>query len=179
MGKLEIKKLTNYDLKRVITRVGQEFGKIQRGTEEKYNPQLHYLEKRIYEVYQMIKITDYELQEVISAVIYDTKSYIDNKKYDYSSILTKDQIRFANNISYIFNPFINEEIKVQDYIKNNLKELFTLPIICLARIYDSIDFWRNYYGKNGYYKMLDEYVAPIQMIGEIPYALEEIYLKDE
>lgn len=76
----------------------------------------------------------------------------------------------------LFNPFINKEIQINDDAKKNLKDLFTLPIICLSRIYDSIDFWRNQYGKNGYYRMLEEMVIPIMQVGKFPFALEEKYL---
>lgn len=41
----------------------------------------------------------------------------------------------------LFNPFINEDIKINDMEKSDLRSLFTLPIICLKKIYDSIDFW--------------------------------------
>ena len=60
---------------------------------------------------------------------------------------------------------------------NNLKELFSFPIKCLLRIYDSIELWHIRYGSNGYYKILAEYVAPIYAIGEYPYVLEYHYLK--
>ena len=113
---------------------------------------------------------------MISVIIYDLKGYIDNKKYDYSEIVEEKNINFAKEIECLFNPFINEEIKINEIAKKDLRELFTLPIICLNRIYDSIDFWRNRYGKNGYFRMLEEMVVPIRQIGEFPYALEEKYL---
>lgn len=179
MNELETKTLIYYDIKRILSRVEKEFGKIKRGTEEFYNPQLDYIEQAIYEVYKTIPISDYELQEVISAIIYDLKGYIDNKIYDYSELLDEKVIKFAKELEYIFNPFINENIIINDSAKKDLKGLFTLPIICLTRIYDSIDFWRLKYGKNGYFKMLEEMVVPIKKIGKYPYALEETYLTNE
>ncbi len=176
MNDMEIKKLINYDMKRILTRVEKEFGKIERGKEDDYNPQLDYIEHAIYDLQLVIPISDYELQEIIPAVIYDLKGYIDNKIYDYSDILDKKQVKFAKELQELFNPFINEEIKINELAKNDLKGLFTLPIICLNRIYDSIDFWRNTYGKDGYFRMLEEMVAPIRHIGEFPYALDEKYL---
>ena len=185
MNDIETKKLINYDMKRILSRVEKEFGKImvmmieefiERGTEENYNPQLNYIEHAIYDLQLVIPISDYELQEIIPAVIYDLKGYIDNKIYDYSDILDERLIRFAKELEYLFNPFINEEIKINELAKNDLKGLFNLPIICLHRINDSIDFWRNMYGKNGYFRMLEEMVVPIMHIGEFPYALDEKYL---
>jgi len=176
MNELEIKKLIRYDMKRVISRVDKEFGKIKRGTEEEYNPQLDYIEHKIYEVYRKIPISDYELQDAILAVIYDLKGYIDNKKYDYTQILDDKIIKFAKELQSLFNPFVNDEIKINEIAKNDLKGLFTLPIICLTRIYDSIDFWRNLYGMDGYYRMLEEMVMPRIMVGNFPYALLDKYL---
>ena len=54
-----------------------------------------------------------------------------------------------------------------------------MPIICLARIYDSVGFWRIKYGKDGYFRMLEEYVLPLNFIGLYPYALEECYLRSD
>lgn len=175
----EIKKLINYDLKRVISYVSKEYGKIERGTEEDYNPQLDYIEHKIYEVYENINITDYELQTAIAITIYDLKGYVDNKNYDYNDIVEEKVIKYAKELQTLFNPFINKEIIITKEAEKNLKDLFTLPIICLARIYTSIDFWRKYYGKDGYFKMLKEMVLPVKHIGEFPYAIEEIYLTNE
>ena len=163
-------------MKRVISRVDKEYGKIKRGTEEEYNPQLDYIEHKIYEVYRKIPISDYELQDAILAVIYDLKGYVENKKYDYTEILDDELINFAKELQYLFNPFINKKIKINELAKNDLKGLFTLPIICLTRIYDSIDFWRNLYGKDGYFRMLEEMVIPITMIGNSSFALDDKYL---
>lgn len=179
MQEKEVKKLINYDLKRVISYANKQFGKIERGTEEDYNPQLNYIEHKIYEVYEKINISDYDLQTAIEITIYDLKGYVDNKIYDYTELVDKKVINYAKELQELFNPFINKDIKVNNEGKNNLKELFTLPIICLVRIYSSVDFWRNRYGKNGYFKMLKEMVIPIMQIGEFPYALEEKYLKEE
>ena len=76
----------------------------------------------------------------------------------------------------LFNPFINEDIKINDMGKNDLRSLFTLPIICLRRIYDSIDFQRIRYGKDGYYRMPEEMVVLVCYTGEFPYVLEERFL---
>lgn len=92
---MEVKKLNNYDMHRVISRARKEFGFIARGTEDFYNPQLDYLEHAIYDIYSEININDYELQEIIEMVIYDLKSIIENKVYDYTDIRTDKQIRFA------------------------------------------------------------------------------------
>lgn len=173
----EVKKLIKYDMKRVLSRIEKEYGKIERGTEEFYNPQLDYIERAIYEIWENIPITDYEFQDVICAVIYDLKGYVDNKIYDYSDILDENSVRFAKELQYLFNPFINDKIKINELAKNDLKGLFTLPIICLDRIYYSVDFWRERYGKNGYFRMLEEMVMPIRHIGEFPYALDVKYLR--
>lgn len=176
---MEKKILSNYDMSRIISRAKKEFGIIVRGTEEDYNPQLDYIEHAIYDIYTEISITDNELQEVIEMIIYDLKSLIDNKIYDYANIRNERQIRFAKNLELLFNPFINNDIKLNKDFDNNLKDLFTFPIKCLLRIYDSIEFWNKRYGKNGYYKMLEEMVIPICFIGNHPFALEDRFLDIE
>lgn len=120
--------------------IWKEFCKIIRWTEDNYNPQLDYIEYGIYEVYSEVSVNNYEFQDVICVVMYDLKGYIDYKKYDYSEILDEKLIRFTKELEMLFNPFINEDIKINDMGKNDLRSLFTLPIICLRRIYDSIDF---------------------------------------
>ena len=175
---MEVKELTNYDLKRVISRAEKEFGKIVKGTEDDYYPQLGYIEHHIYELHNIIDISDYDLQSAISIIIYDLKGIIEDKHYDYLSIIDDETLRFALSLETLFNPFLNNEIKINKLGKEDLKGLFTLPIICLTRIYDSIDFWRMRYGKDGYFKMLEEFVAHVMEIGPYPYALDEKYLDD-
>lgn len=172
----EVVELTNYDMHRVIARARKEFGIIKRGTEEDYNPQLDYFEHKIYEVHTKIPISESELKEAIEIIIYDVKSILDDKCYSYNAIRTKEQIEFAKELQMLFNPFINEEIKINKLGNANLKDLFTLPVICLLRIYDSIDFWHSYYGIGGYYRMLEEFVLIHICIGKYPYALEDKYL---
>ncbi len=111
--------------------------------------------------------------------IYDLKGYVDNIKYDYTNIRDKKIIKYTKELEMIFNPFINKDIKITQTAKKDLKGLFTLPIICLARIYDSVDFWRSYYGKNGYFKMLEEYVVPLYELSKFKYALPFDYLDEE
>ena len=176
MNEVETKTLIYYDMKRVLSRVEKEYGKIEVGTEEDYNPQLRYIEEWINDLHKKIPINDYELQDTLLMAIYDLKSYVDHKIYDYEDLYDSKTITFAKSLETQFNPFLNEQIHITEEAKQDLKGLFTLPIICLARIYDSIDFWREYYGKDGYYQMLKEYVEPIKIIGEYPYALEEKYL---
>lgn len=83
MDNKEIKNLTNYDMRRVISRAQKDFWTIKRGSEEFYNPQLDYLEHGIYDVYKEIEISDKQLQEVIEMIIFDLKSIIENKIYNY------------------------------------------------------------------------------------------------
>lgn len=78
-----------------------------------------------------------------------------------------------------FNPILNKEINLKEEAYNDLKQLFTYPIKCLLRIYDSIDFWNKRYGNNGYYKMLEENVIPVYALGDYPYILESEYIEDK
>lgn len=172
----EVIRLKGYDMKGVISRAKKDFGSIARGTEGFYNPQLDYFEQNIYIIFCDIPISDNELKEVIEMIIYDLKGIIENKIYDYNELIEAKQIKFSEKLQLIFNPFLNNNIKVNDDGLKDLKGLFTLPIMCLLRIYDSIDFWNKRYGKNGYYKMLEEMVLPIIQVGKYPYALEERYL---
>ena len=132
----------------------------------------------IYSIYTEIPISDRELQQVIEMVIYDVKSIVENKLYDYTDIRSDKLILFSKRLELLFNPYINSEIIIKDLDNIDKKDLFTLPIKCLLRIYDSIDFWHNTYGINGYYRMIEEMVLHTYCIGKYPYALEERFLED-
>ena len=133
---MEVKKLNEYDMKRVISRAKKEYGSIAIGAENNYNPQLNNLEHFIYKVYTKFPINDNELEQVIEMIIYDLKAIIDNKDYDYSAIRDKKLIEFCKALEKYFNPFINDSIKLTILAYDDLKSLFTLPIKCLLRIYD-------------------------------------------
>ena len=75
-----------------------------------------------------------------------------------------------------FKCYLNKDIYINKSMCKSNKDLFILPIKCMLRIYDSIDFWRERYGVGGYFKMLEEMVINIMEIGKYPYALEEDYL---
>lgn len=171
----ETKTLVNNDLKRIITRAEKDFGIIIPGEEEKYFPQLLYVEYAILFTYEMFHISDYSLERAIAIMIYDLKSYIDNIKYDYTNIVDKEEIEFAKKVEKAFNPYINKEINITEEASNNLKDLFTLPIMCLLRIYKSVGDWRKNSGNDGYFKMLRSYV-PYNLTNELYIALDDKYL---
>jgi len=179
---MEKKVLIFYDLKRVLTRCDKEFGIIKKGTEDDYNPQLDILEHYIYNIYEQFSITDMSLLNIIPYVIYDLKSHIDDREYDYSEILSESEVKALTMLESSFNPYKSEKLKkvlknIDLENKDDLKKLFTLPIICLRRIYDSVLYWHEVYGKNGYFKMLEEMVLPIMQIGYHPYIIEDKYIK--
>ncbi len=173
---METVKLKEYDLKRVIARARKEYGYINRGDEDLYYPQLGYMEHKIYDVYEEIQITDRKLQLALIISIYDLKSIVDDKEYDYIDIVDDKVIKYAKKLQMLFNPYLNKDIYINKSMCKSNKDLFILPIKCMLRIYDSIDFWRERYGVGGYFKMLEEMVINIMEIGKYPYALEEDYL---
>lgn len=176
---METKKLIEYDMKRVIARAKKEFGIIVRGTEEDYNPQLNNLEHLFYIIYNELPMSNSDLQRAIEITIYDLKGVIDNIKYDYSSVADKKIIKFSKNLQMYFNPKVNKDINLTEEANNNLKKVFSLPIKCLIRVYDSIEFWYKNYGIDGYFRKLEEYVSPVLAIGEYPYILEYKYILDD
>ena len=176
---MEVKVLKEYDMKRVISRAKKEFGIIIRGHEEEYNPQLNNLEHVIYKTYKKITISDRELQQCIEMIIYDLKSIIDNIDYNYKDIRDKKLIDFSKELEKYFNPLINKDIKIDEDSYKDIKEIFILPIKCLLRIYDSIDFWNKRYGNNGYYKMLKEYVIPLYAMSNYPYIIDYYYILEK
>lgn len=181
---MEVKELSNYDMSRVISRARKEFGTIKKGTEELYDPGLNYLEREIYSIYKDIPITDFELREVIEMIIYDLKGKIERKRFDYSKIRDEKKQEFSRRLELLFNPFENDNLKadlrnVNLERKEDLQAMFTFPIKCLLRIYDSIEFWHKQKGINGYYRMLEEYVLPIYAVGRHPYVLEDEYISED
>ena len=99
-------------MKRILSTIVKEFGKIEKGTENFYNPQLDYIEQAIYDIYNNNPISDYELQDAIPIIIYDLKGYIDHKIYSYNEIIDKKIITFAHQLEMVFNPLINDDIKM-------------------------------------------------------------------
>lgn len=173
---MKTKIIENYDLKRIISRAKKDFGKIETGKEEAYYAYINFIERKILEINDANPISDYDLQDVISITIYDLKRYTDSVDYDFSN-QPNNLVDYSKELQTVFNPFINDEIHITDYAKENLKELFTLPIMCLLRLHESIDTWRELKGKNGYFKMAEEMVAPVFFESAFPYALDEKFLQ--
>ncbi len=179
---MEQKILVPFDLKRVISRANKEFGEITKGSEELYNPQLDMLEHYIYNIWDQYYLSDFDFKDVISMIIYDIKTIIEDKDYNYDSLASSSQLTFIRELRGTFDPFVNESIKNRlQFIdlsnKSDLKKLYTLPVICLTRIYESVDFWHQMYGKDGYFRMLEEMVLPFMCLGNHPFILEDEFIK--
>ena len=40
-----------------------------------------------------------------------------------------------------------------------LRDYYTVPVMCLLRIKDSIDLWEKRGGSNGYFQFIEEYMG--------------------
>ncbi len=91
------------------------------------------------------------------------KSIIHDIEFDYGDLVEEQQVLFITKLEYYFNSFLNLELMecltgVDLDNRSDAEKLFIFPVKCLLRIYDSIEFWHKQKGRNGYFRMLEEFV---------------------
>ena len=65
------------------------------------------------------------------------------------------------------DPYTNAEIKAVlrehlqegEFTQEMLRDYYTVPVMCLLRIKDSIDLWKKRGGSNGYFQFIEEYMG--------------------
>ena len=141
----------------------KEFGKIKKGTEDKYSMLLFPLEGNALKIYRSNPNSDScRLREAIALVLFHIKERYTGEKYNVDSFRNEDNAKLENALLMAFDPFTNEEVKAllgTEMSPQQLHDYYKVPVMCLLRIKVSIDKWEKRAGSNGYFNFIEQYMG--------------------
>lgn len=158
-------RVNQYKFEHICSQMEKEFGKIRKGEEEKYTMFLFPMESNLLKVYRKYPSSNSRrLLEAISLVLFHIESRLTGEEYDLSNFKTEDNDRLVHALLMSFDPFVNEEIKMiigQEKLdalnnKEELKSFYTIPVMCILRIKESVETFGKHLGANGYFDFIEE-----------------------
>ena len=152
-----------YAFERISSVMSREFGSIKKGDEEDYSFFLMPMETNLLKANRIHRINNGRRAiEAIRVCLFIIDGYMNQKEYDLDEYITKENEAYINALLMSFDPFTNEEIKTkleeENFDFNNtadLRNLFSVPVMCLVRIEKSIELWTKENGVSGYFDFIE------------------------
>lgn len=157
-------KVNQYQFDKISKHMENEFGKIRKGEEQYHEMMFFPMEGNLLKTYRAnSNANSRRLLEAISIVLYQIKEYLDEESYDVKRFKNQDNTMLAHALLMAFDPFTNEEIKtvletektLDLSKKEELKEFYKEPVMCINRIKDSVEMWEKRGGANGYFDFIE------------------------
>ena len=143
----------------------KEFGKIKKGDEGQYEEKLYTFEFNVLGVYRKNpKSNSRRLREAIALALFDVKMRCTGETIDIEKFRNEDNEKLEKALLMTFDPLKNIKImnevkhKSENATKEELMEFYTVPVMCMLRIKDSIDIWEKENGANGYFEFLQNFI---------------------
>ncbi len=162
------KQIDNYKFDKILSVMGNEYGKIRKGDEDDYSYLLLAMEGNLLKLYRIDNKKDsYSAIKAIKICLFVIDSYINDVEYDLDKFLDGDSKTFASGLLMAFDPFTNDKVKqaIAEYVdindKGELKKYFKDPIKCLLRIESSIELWTKEYGSFGYFNLIENEIGDL------------------
>lgn len=152
-----------YQFEKIYSQMEKEFGKIKKGNEEEYSMLLFPLESNVLKVHRAHPDSNSRrLREAIALALFDIKSHYTKENYDIGKFRNEDNEKLEKALLMAFDPFTNEEVKEvmgNQMDETQLREYYSIPVMCLLRIKDSVDTWEKRSGANGYFLFIEQYMG--------------------
>lgn len=157
-----------YQFEKIFSQMEKEFGKMQDGEEEVYAMSLLPMEGNALKIHRSYPTSNSRrLREAIALVLFDIKEKYTDEQIDTGKFRNEDNERLEKALLMAFDPYTNAEVmellkqqnKTENITKDALKEYYTIPVMCLLRIKDSIDTWEKHAGSDGYFDFIESYMG--------------------
>ena len=163
--------MNRYTFEKIVKRMADQFGTIQRGDEEPYNPLFFIIESNALKVHRNNpKANSRSFREALLLALNMINLRLADRQDDLSSFETKENRELLHALLYAFDPYENEELAdlvkkdaathadadvIDDYPSDYLRLYYAIPIRCMIRLVESIDTWEKMLGSNGYFKSIE------------------------
>ncbi|MCL2322529.1 MAG: hypothetical protein FWC47_10575 [Oscillospiraceae bacterium] len=151
----------NYKFDKILSKMGNEYGKIRKGDEEPFEFMLYPMESNLLKLHRINKKRDdYCAIKAIKICLFTIDEYINDVEYDLDKFMDDNTKALANGLLMAFDPFTNEDLRAVINLdlndKDELRKYFKDHIKCLIRIESSIEFWTKEYGASGYFMFTED-----------------------
>lgn len=169
-------RINQYQFDAICRQMEKEFGKIKKGEEEQYMSFLYPIECNLLMVHREFSASNSRrLLEAIPLALFQLKSNMTGEEYDLVRFGSEDNERLVHAILMAFDPLTNEKIaaafRVHGIVdldeQDMLKKVYAVSIMCILRIKESVEFFVQELGTDGYFDFLEENIGvePDQMEG--------------
>lgn len=155
----DAEQVTDYQMKKIASRVKREFGYIQHGNEDIDLIGLAAYENHLMDLAKDFDFNSRQLKTVAEIWMFLLYGSYHSITYEFEDVADQIIIETAKYMSYYTNPIIAgklKDIEVKD--PEQLFESFKSVLMRLGRIHESMEFWEKELGSNGYIKYLSQFL---------------------
>jgi len=158
-----------YTFEKISSHMSKEFGKIKIGDEEEYAELMFSIESNLIKINRKTGLNNgWRAVEALRIALFTINGYLNDWKYDFGEYLTTENQDFVKAVLMAIDPFTNKELHEllkQEYdldFQKDLYDYFAIPIKCIVRVEDSVQYWTEKAGANGYFEFMESHVkSPI------------------
>ena len=172
--------MNQQQFERIIKDMTRRYGKMKSGTEEDHAMTLFVMETNLLKTHRAHPDSNSRrAKEAILLALYRVEGYLTGMKAETEPFESEENLRLRDALLMAFDPFTNEEIKavIQESTVDledsaSLNGFYKEPVICMLRIWDSVETWEKKMGSNGYFTFLEGHLgAKIPRDEELKYAV--------
>ncbi len=163
--------MNRYNFEKIVKRMSDAFGTIERGQEDSYNAIFFTLESNALKVNRRNpKADSRSFREALLMALHTVNMRLTGKEEDLTAFQTPENIELLHALLYAFDPFTNQELdsfvkrdaatwagvdEIDDYPTDYLRIYYTIPVKCMIRLIESVDTWEKLLGSNGYFTSIE------------------------
>ena len=154
-----------YTFEKIASNMSKEFGKIKTGDEEEYSEIMFAIESNLIKTNRKTGLNNSRnALEALRISLFTINGYLNSWEYDFGDYLTTENQDFVKAVLMAIDPFTNEKLYKllkEEYDLDSQKDLyeyFTIPIKCIVRVEDSVQYWTEKNGTNGYFEFMERHL---------------------
>lgn len=158
-------RVDQYQFDNICRQMEKEFGKVKKGEEDQYVTFLYTIESNLLMTHQRYPASNSRrLLEAIPLALFQLKSNMTGEVYELDRFWSEDNDRLVHALLMAFDPLTNETIasafRVNGIVvlddPDMLKSVYAVSIMCILRIKESVEFFVQELGSDGYFDFLEE-----------------------
>ena len=161
-------KVNQYQFDNICRQMEKEFGKVRKGEENQYLYFLFPIESNLMKTHRRFPASNSRrLLEAIPLALFCLKRNMSGEDYELDRFWSEDNERLVHAILMAVDPLTNEELAAvfqENGVKDlndreMLKDIYTIAIMCILRIKESVELFVQQLGSNGYFDFLESTIG--------------------
>ena len=154
-----------YTFEKIASNMSKEFGKIKVGDEEEYSEFMFAIESNLIKTNRKAGLNNSRRAlEALRISLFTINGYLNGWEYDFGEYLNTENQDFVKAVLMAVDPFTNEKLYKlveQEYDLNSQEDLydyFAAPIKSIVKVEDSVQYWTEKNGANGYFEFMERHL---------------------